>query len=109
MITKKQRKIYMTDEEWEKAGRLAKASGRSISEYFRSLLDLKVPRPLPPEIYKKIYRELSGIGNNLNQMARLANANKSVDFIDFKEGVEVVRDVRKMLHKATLMPEDLKK
>lgn len=109
MIVKKERRIYMSDEEWERAKRLARGSGRSVSAYFRSLLNLKVPRPLPPEEYRKIYRELSAIGNNINQMAKLSHGAGNADYVRFEADLQVVRDVRTMLAELAAMPEDLRK
>lgn len=100
MRKQKKRSICVPDEEWAKAKRLAAASGRSISEYFRALLNLTPPKPMPPEVYHKAYRELSAIGNNLNQMAKLANMNQQADYTDFAEAVAVVKEVQKMLREA---------
>lgn len=100
MIRLKKHTIRVSDEDWAKAKRLAAASGRSVSEYFRALLNLTPPKPMPPEVYHKAYRELSAIGNNVNQMARLANMNQQADYADFAEAVAVVKEVQKMLREA---------
>lgn len=34
--------------------------------------------PRPPDTYAKLLRELSAIGNNINQIAHWANARKSI-------------------------------
>lgn len=52
----------------------AKSAGVSRSEYIRSCLKGSIIRPrLTPELNDYI-RKLSGMGNNLNQIARKANA-----------------------------------
>ena len=35
-------------------------------------------KPRPPEAYGKLLRELSAIGNNINQIAHIANMKKDV-------------------------------
>ena len=35
-------------------------------------------RPRPPDTYAKLLRELSAIGNNINQIAYWANSRKSI-------------------------------
>lgn len=107
MIVEKERRIYMSDAEWEKAKRLANASGRSISAYFRSLLNLKVPKPIPPESYRDLYRELSAIGNNVNQMAKLSHARGSAEYIHFAKDLETIYSIQKQLI-ALASPEDIK-
>ncbi|MGC2873995.1 plasmid mobilization relaxosome protein MobC [Ihubacter sp. mB4P-1] len=108
MIREKERRIYMTDAEWEKAKRLAKASGRSISAYFRSLLNLKIPKPIPPESYRDLYRELSAVGNNINQMAKLSHSRGSAEYIHFVKDLEAIHSIQRQLS-ALVMPEDLSK
>lgn len=79
----KQRKIHIDDETWEKTRRVSKACGYSISNYIRTLLNLEQPRPIPPAELRQIYIELSRIGNNINQMAKLSNTRGSADYSDF--------------------------
>ncbi|MGC2873589.1 MULTISPECIES: MobC family plasmid mobilization relaxosome protein [Clostridia] len=106
MIVEKERRIYMSDAEWKKAKRLAKASGRSVSAYFRSLLNLKIPKPIPPESYRELYRELSAIGNNVNQMAKLAHSKGSAEYIHFAKALETIYSIQRQLI-ALATPEDI--
>lgn len=106
MIIQKERRIYMSDAEWEKVHRLAKASGRSVSAYFRSLLNLKVPKPVPPESYRDLYRELAAIGNNVNQMAKLAHARGSAEYIHFAKDLETIYSIQRKLMELAA-PEDI--
>ena len=103
----KERRIYLSDEEWEKAKSLAKGSGRTTSAYFRSLLELKIPRQLPPEEYHYIYRALSAIGNNINQMAVLAHKAGNADYAKFESALDVIYDLRKRIVDISIMPEDM--
>ena len=53
-------------------------TGLSISVLIRELIAGVQLRPRPPGEYTKLLRELSAIGNNINQIAYWANAQKSV-------------------------------
>ena len=50
----------------------------AVREFVRALIMGLDIRPLPPDEYARILRELSAIGNNLNQITRIANATYSV-------------------------------
>ncbi len=53
-------------------------TGLSKSALVRKLLAGTQIRPRPPDQYSALLRELSAIGNNINQIAYWANAQKSV-------------------------------
>ena len=59
---------------------LATGKGVSLSELIRSRLDgLRLrPRREPPPVAPELLRELARIGNNLNQLARVANRREPV-------------------------------
>ena len=53
-------------------------TGLSVSVLIRKLIVGVQLRPRPPDEYTKLLRELSAIGNNINQIAYWANAQKSI-------------------------------
>ena len=53
-------------------------SGLSASAHIRKIMLGEQLRPRPPDSYAKLLRELSAIGNNINQIAYWANAQKSI-------------------------------
>ena len=53
-------------------------TGLSVSAFVRQLLAGSQLRPRPPDLYAALLRELSAIGNNINQIAHWANAKQSV-------------------------------
>ena len=57
----------------------AKACGLSRSAYLRKLLHGHQPKELPPLDYYKMMKELKQIGNNLNQIAYVANSTGNID------------------------------
>lgn len=69
----------LNDEELEQLHELVKRSGRSKEGFVRaSVLGHRLCEKPDPEFYK-IMRELSAIGNRVNQLAVKANA---LDFVD---------------------------
>lgn len=53
-------------------------TGLSVSVLIRKLIAGSQLRPRPPDEYTNLLRELSAIGNNINQIAYWANARKSI-------------------------------
>ena len=53
-------------------------TGLSVSTLVRKLIAGTQLRPRPPDQYTALCGELSAIGNNINQIAYWANAQKSI-------------------------------
>ena len=70
--------IRMSDREYAHLARQADVSGLKMAPFVRALIMGSDIKPRPPDEYTALLRELSAIGNNLNQIARIANAEKSV-------------------------------
>jgi predicted transcriptional regulator len=69
-------RFRMNDETKSRLESMADRTGRSQGEVLRSLIeDQSLPdrRPDYPDEVQKLVRELARIGNNLNQVARVAN------------------------------------
>ena len=58
----------------EKLSALAVKSGQPKSSVIRALINGAAIREPPPADYRAMMSELHAIGNNLNQIARVANA-----------------------------------
>ena len=68
----------MDETEYRHLQEQCSVTGLSASALVRKLLDDAQLRPRPPDEYTRLLRELSAIGNNINQIAYWANAQKSV-------------------------------
>ena len=66
-------------------------TGLSVSVLIRKLIAGAQLRPRPPDEYTKLLRELSAIGNNVNQIAYWANARKSIHEAEIVDAVQLVR------------------
>ena len=65
--------IRLTKEEREQLENCACLAGLKKEPYVRKLIMGNEIRPRPPDEYAKILKELSAIGNNVNQLAYKAN------------------------------------
>lgn len=54
-------------------------------------------RPRPPDTYAALLRELSAIGNNINQLAHQANARGEATNEEIRETARLVRQVAQMV------------
>jgi hypothetical protein len=75
----------LDDNEYRHLRQRTDKTGLTMSAYLRHLLKTLVPRDLPPPDYHALYMELHAIGNNINQMAHIANATGIIDEQQFHE------------------------
>ena len=66
-------------------------TGLSVSVLIRKLIAGIQLRPRPPDEYPKLLRELSAIGNNINQIAYWANAQKSIHEAEIVDAAVLAR------------------
>lgn len=78
-------KIRFTEDELEKMDNQVKLSGLAREAYIRSiLLKSEVPNPIPPESFNTVIYHLRRIGNNMNQLAVIANKTGNIDWNKYK-------------------------
>ena len=65
---KKIRSIAASDDTWEKLRDLAFASNISMSSYIESLINLEIPKPVPPEEWRNVYSEVILISSKLSNI-----------------------------------------
>jgi hypothetical protein len=71
--------VRLDDTEHRRFLSLVKRSGFSQQAYLRALIAGIVPNDKPPPDYYAMRSELYAIGNNLNQIARKANATGNIN------------------------------
>ena len=82
--------IHLSEQENIKLGSLMKETGLNASQLIRKLIMQEEIRPRPPDEYRKILFELSSIGNNVNQIAHIANSRRDISIEKINEAVELV-------------------
>ena len=67
--------VRMTEEEFAYMKQQAARTGLKMDPYVRRLIFGQQVTPLPPDSHIRLVQELSSIGRDINQMARLASAS----------------------------------
>lgn len=94
--------MRFSDSEFQKICKRAKACGLTKSAYVRQLIIGYEPRESPPADYFSMTKELKAIGNNLNQLAFVANATGLIDEAAYHENIIVLRDALRRIEKAVV-------
>ena len=71
--------VCLTEAEAEKLEKKAKETGMKKAQLLRAFISDNEIRAKPPEEYLRLVREINAIGNNINQIAHIANTRKYVD------------------------------
>ena len=89
--------LWLDDREYKHLLRQCSVSGLSTSALIRhSVMGIEL-RPRPPDAYAALLRELSAIGNNANQIAYWANAQRSISEGDIREAAALVREAWRLV------------
>jgi len=94
----------LSDDEVSALTNRAKECGYSREAYIRSLLDGRIPRPMPPLDYHAMMKELHGIGNNLNQIAQKAHVLNVIDTARYDAALRSFIEVVAKIEEAVLLP-----
>ena len=83
--------LRLTEEEYTHLQATAEIAGLKIEPTIRKLIMGETLRPRPPDSYTEILRQLSAIGNNINQIAYWANATKEVSSNEIHDAALLVQ------------------
>lgn len=97
--------VYLYEDEYEKYVSQVEKSGLSKSQYMRQLINGYKIKELPPLDYYNLIRELNAIGNNLNQIARIANSIGEIDERMYMQVIEELRTFQLKLLQVMVLPE----
>lgn len=75
----------------------AEATGLKMEPLLRHLILGVQLRPRPPDTYAALLRELSAIGNNVNQLAHQANARGEASRAEISEAALLVRQAIRLV------------
>ena len=92
--------VWMNEQDYRHLKAQAELAGMGIDPFIRSLVSGLQLRPRPPDTYTALLRELSAIGNNVNQIAYWANAQQSISEADIQETTALVRRAWRLLKEA---------
>jgi hypothetical protein len=83
--------LRLNEEEYDHLKQQTAASGLKMEPMLRQLILGVDLRPRPPDTYAALLRELSAIGNNVNQLAHQANARGEATQNEIDEAARLVR------------------
>ena len=89
--------LWLGDMEYAALTEHCKNSGLSTSAVIRKLIVGVQIRPRPPDTYTALLRELSAIGNNINQLAYWANAYKGSTRAEIHEAAMLARSAWRLV------------
>ena len=83
--------LWLDEKEYYNIQEQCSVTGLSVSAFVRKLIAGSQLRPRPPDQYAALLRELSAIGNNINQIAYWANARRGVRESEITDAAALVR------------------
>lgn len=89
--------VWLTEQEHQHLREQAEISGLGIDPFIRKLIMGVELRPRPPDVYAALLRELSAIGNNVNQLAHWANGRGGAERDEIEEAVRLVRQAWRLI------------
>jgi len=92
--------IWLSDSEHDHLKKQAELAGLPVDPFVRTLIQGVNLRPRPPDTYPALLRELSAIGNNVNQIAHIANGRKDISPEEVAEAVRLIRQAWRLVKDA---------
>ena len=92
--------LWLDDREHRHLLKQCSISGLSTSALIRhSIMGVEL-RPRTPDAYAALLRELSAIGNNINQIAHNTNAKKEAETAEVDKAVKLVYQALRLVKEA---------
>ena len=89
--------LWLSDAEYRHLLKQCTLSGLNTSALLRhSIMDVDI-QPKPPNTYVVLLRELSAIGNNVNQIAYWANATKGIGKSEIAEVTALIQQAWRLV------------
>ncbi len=89
--------VRLSEKEKEHLKSQAAACALKMEPYIRKLIMGKEVRPRPPDEYVKLLREINAIGNNINQIAHIANAEQHISESKINEVLHLQNEIMRMV------------
>lgn len=93
----KQLTVRFTDEEYAALKGKADIAGMKMEPFVRQLVEGCTIKPRPPDSYVKLSQQVAAIGNNLNQLAHIANATGKVSDHSLQQAQRLMEEIWELL------------
>ena len=88
--------VRLNEQEHTHLKRLSEITGLKMEPLIRQLILGRDVKPRPPENLADLLRQISAVGNNINQIAKVANSSKFIR----SEDIEVIQKMQDELWQA---------
>lgn len=88
--------VRLNEQEYAHLKRLSETSGLKMEPLIRQLILGRELKPHPPENLAALLRKMSAMGNNINQIAKVANSSKFIR----SEDIEAIQKMQGELWQA---------
>lgn len=88
--------VRLNEQEHAHLKRLSETSGLKMEPLIRQLILGRDIKPRPPENLAALLRQMSAMGNNINQIAKVINSIHTVQKDDIEQIQEIQSDIQKM-------------
>ena len=89
--------VRLSQKEKEYLKAQAAACALKMEPYIRQLIMGSVIRPRPPDEYVKLLREINAVGNNINQIAHIANAERHISADKIEEVLKMQDEIMRLV------------
>lgn len=89
--------VRLTKQEKNHLDKQARLAGMKIEPFVRILIAGSNIRERPSDYWGEMIRQLSAIGNNINQIAHIANATECIDIGELQEAQRLMKEVWKIV------------
>ena len=89
--------VRLSPKEKEHLKAQAAACALKMEPYIRKLIMGNIIRPRPPDEYVKLLREINAIGNNINQIAHIANAEQRISENKIETVLQMQNDIMRLV------------
>ena len=90
---KKRIYVWLTMDEFARLDANVKKSGLRREPYLRALIEGREVREAPTQEWRKLIGLLSGIGNNLNQLARHTHYTGQMNTEEINKALDEIREI----------------
>ena len=89
--------VRFTDEEYAALKGKADIAGMKMEPFVRQLVEGYTIKPRPPDSYVRLSQQVAAVGNNLNQLAHIANATGKVSDHSLQQAQQLMEEIWELL------------
>lgn len=89
--------LWLNDKEFAYLAKQAAIAGLKKEPFIRKLIMGTELRPRPPDEYVRLAREVNAIGNNINQIAHIANAEQHISADKISEVLQMQAELIRLM------------